>query len=73
MSCICSLSELGTRYIITEIAVLKRRLNFVPLPEPEPLHTNYRGPLPGMKPLLHQKAPVTPEPLVITRGLKIKD
>ena len=34
-------------------SVFKRRLNFVPLPEPEPLHTNYRGPLPGTKLLLH--------------------
>ena len=28
-------------------AVLKRRLMFVPLPEPEPLQTNNRGPLQG--------------------------
>ena len=34
-------------------AVFKRRLNFVPLPEPEPLHTNYRDPLPETKLLLH--------------------
>ena len=35
------------------LSVFKRRLNFVPLPEPEPLHTNYRDPLPETKLLLH--------------------
>ena len=38
--------------------MFKRRLIFVPLPEPEPLHTNYRGSLPGTKLLLHPEAPV---------------
>ena len=43
-------------------AGLKRRLIFVPLPEPEPLHTEYRAILPSsggpVGPLLHPEAPV---------------
>ena len=35
------------------LTVLKRRLNFVPLPEPEPLLANNRGPLPRTELLLH--------------------
>ena len=44
------------------MAGLKRRLIFVPLPEPEPLHTEYRAILPSsggpVGPLLHPEAPV---------------
>ena len=55
-------------------AVFKRRLIFGPLPEMEPLQAHNRGPPAGDEapviPLLHPKAPVTPEPLVITGRLK---
>ena len=50
----------------TSLTELKRRLNFVPLPEPESLHAKYRGTLLGTKLMLHPKAPVTPQSLVIT-------
>ena len=43
----------GDRYQTKGSAVFKRRLNFVPLPDPEPLHTNYRDPLPETILLLH--------------------
>ena len=40
-------------HLTTGRAVLQRRLIFVPLPKPGPLHTSYRGPLPETKPLLY--------------------
>ena len=53
-------------------AVLKRRLIFVPLPEPEPLQTGNRADLPSsgasVAPLLDRRPLLQPEPLVNTRG-----
>ena len=47
--------------------VLKRRLIFVPLPEPEPLQTKYRANLPSsggpVAPLLHRRPLLQPGPL----------
>ena len=54
--------------------VLKRRLIFVPLPEPEPLQNGDRADLlssePPVAPLLHQRPLLQPELLVNTRGWK---
>ena len=53
--------------------VLKRRLIFVPLPEPEPLQNGDRADLPSSEPpvapLLHQRPLLQPE-LLVTRGWK---
>ena len=53
--------------------VLKRRLIFDPLPEPEPLQTGNRADLPSsgapVVPLLHRRPLLLPEPLVNTKGV----
>ena len=53
--------------------VLKRRLIFDPLLEPEPLQTGNRADLPSsgapVLPLLHRRSLLLPEPLANTKGV----